>query len=283
MRIMKRITAAAMTAVLAVSLCPAPALANGALAATGAKETQTVVATQGKKKATKKVYVLKSFGRTSGFSSDVVYKYKSNGLLEASTTHSEQDGESYRTKYGYNKKGYVTSESIFTKDDGETTWKKGETTSITRNAKGLPKKKIVQRGHTVDVTAFTIKSGRVVAEKTTHKYSNGTSETDTAAYTYDTHGRVKSVDQTKYNQTSRHRYNYYYDKRGNYVKYEREYGTYQLALTYNSKKLLTKRDNPDGDVAFTYRYKAMKVPASMVGKVKAQQWSLLNQNLNFVL
>ena len=46
---------------------------------------------------------------------------------------SEQDGESYRTKYGYNKKGYVTSESIFTKDDGETPWKKSDTTSITRN------------------------------------------------------------------------------------------------------------------------------------------------------
>ena len=54
-------------------------------------------------------------------------------------------------------------------------------------------------------------------------------------------------------------------------------------MAYDSRGLLTKRVSVQFSNTYEYRYKAVKVSSALASKVEAQQWALINDNLNMEL
>lgn len=268
-RLALAMTAAAAALALACGLCPGTASADQLQAGqVGAQDS--ALSTQA---ATKTVYVITSTTETAnwGIESKVTskYTYNKNGLMTKWASTSNMDGKT-TTSYTYN--GTVLKGKK--KTNGDYT----ETVTYTANKNGKITKAVdvsLQPYAKIKRT-FTAKykSGKVnkISWKTvlndesptndayTYKYKNGrvvlrTWDNSKVAYAYDSKGNLNSIGGSKYKNT------------------------------YNAKKQLTKTSQSATGYKYskTYKYKAIKVKASVADKVQAQQWALINKNLNFAL
>lgn len=72
---------------------------------------------------------------------------------------------------------------------------------------------------------------------------------------------------------------YKYDSKGNAMRLQED-SKEPTVRTFAYKGNRAKSMSTDGSSKYLYTWKKVKVPKSLVGKVKAQQWSLVNRNLN---
>lgn len=278
----RKATAVLMAAVLAACFNPGAALASsleaGASAGMSAQASMQTVYVLVKARSTFKSSIE---GVTPGFPSPATVKfaYNSNGLVKKDTARFLGNQSSWK----YDKSGNLSAEI----SNGKTS--RGLTSSkitYTRNDSGMLTKSVRETANgssrEKETTTYKIKSGRIVSSKNTSiTYDDDGSavndSTTATAYAYKD-GRMSTK------KTNGAKTTYAYDSKGNLVKIS----PYKaMKNTYDAKGLLVKRSLSGfgvmGDVTETtiYTYKAMKVNSSMAAKVKAQQWGLLNANLNF--
>ena len=264
----KFILAIVVTFALACGLFPC--LASAAPLEAGQVDDQAL-STQ----ATKTVYVITSvkevadWGITSTTTSK--YSYNKSGQVAKVAASNNMDGDS-TTTYAY-KSGVLKS----TKQVNPGT---KVSTTHTTNAKGLFTKAVQVNEQSADIVFTrtfngTYKSGKLKKIVCTTNLgagdeTNATKETYTFTYK---NGRVAS--RTVYGTTAE----YTYDAKGNL----NNIGGSQYKNTYNAKNQLTKTTLSEEGYTYkkTYTYKAITVNASDADKVEAQQWAIINNNLNF--
>lgn len=280
-----RVAAVAMAAVLVAGMSPGLALASSgsSLEVAGFGDAgRPALAGQASKQT---VYVLKS-AKMSGAKWTYSYDGKT-GLLKKETSK-ERSGGSGKKKYSYNGKHVL---STITQNDKYGRYAKGLTfkskVSLTSTSGGRFKKSTEKGKYSNGViwkktVKCKYKSGRVVKAKisTTRGDAGGTYPwAGKATYTYKG-GRMVLQHVTK---SALAGYRYSYDAHGNIDKKRSIYlngSTSEwenLGNVYNAKGLLAKRNST------TYSWKRLRVSKATAAKVKAQQWALLNDNLNFAL
>ncbi|MBQ9002954.1 MAG: hypothetical protein IJ087_13970 [Eggerthellaceae bacterium] len=271
-----RTAAAVMSTALVMALCPASAFAAPPLgvASAGGLETQA---------STKTIYVI------SSVKTKTTYDLGLLGTAEASTTASYEYNSKGMVGSHANKVGSASTETVLAYSGGKlksaSTTGSGAVTSVSYayGADGRISKATTANtaaaGGVVGATSGTImptyKSGKIVKLVSTDKATaNGqsTNSTVTTKYSYKS-GRVSKVASSLGVTRS-----YAYDANGNVskvgsVKYKNTYSKGRLSkTTFSSNGAKTVR---------TYKYKAVKVPASAVEDAEAQQWAIANENLNF--
>ena len=284
-----KVAAVALSAVLSVGMAPSFAFA-GTLTAGGAdmKATSEMQAQAAKKT----VYVLTKItdaqtnrlmdgGTGSLYNSTskvtVKFTYNAKGLLAKSkyTRASKVDGKQGSTSkpsvhtWTYNKKNQLVSQKV-----------SNGTIKYTLDSKGRHKKAVAQYAYPV-TTTYTYKSGKV--SKYTTKLSGQTTNVK-LAYKGGKPVTIKETTTRGSGNPSSWTHEISYDARGNVLL------SAASPNTYNSKGLLTKRTSSSqnsngtgGSRTITYTYKAVKVSKSLASKITAQQWALLNDDLNLEL
>jgi hypothetical protein len=260
---------------LACGLCPG--LASAAQLEAGQANTGADLSPQA---STKAVYVITSSVETATFGSNVYkntlkYTYNDNGLVKKLALSGNMDiDSSSTTTYSYSgttlKKAIETTsdETIVTK---YTTNKKGQFT------KAIQVKDRSNGGKLTNTYTVKYKSGKLKKINVKGVFvQDGESSTTKNAYSYAyKNGRVVSRTADGYEST------YEYDKKGNLNKITGATRTNK----YNSKNQVTKTtlSAPAAGYKYTktFKYKAIKVDASAVDKVLAQQWAIVNANMNF--
>ena len=278
----KKIVAFALSAVLAASLCPGLALAETSTFAAGQADEVSALSTQ----STKTVYVIDEV--------DEAYK----------GTYTDADGneqtQTFKRKYGLTyRNGLLAS------------LKTGSNSDITLAYDGINLKKITAQGNTYsfDSSKGKVRSGtRMMGDsKVTYKFgynkSGKLTSRKSASYSK-VDGKlskissntmkyklnkgcpveitVNSIDQSgeKHQGTFQ---KFTYDKNGNIATAENqgEGSAGTMTNTYDGKRL-TKRVSESiwGTYTYTYHYKKVVVNASAASTIAAQQWALLNRNLN---
>ena len=121
-------------------------------------------------------------------------------------------------------------------------------------------------------------AGRIVSMKTEYYYYEDDELTIwKTPYSYRNGLRVREGDK-----------HFTYDKRKNLLKYADNDGSFTFKNTYRNGRLVKRTNTRSvGDVTrsvtFKYSYKRVNVQKSLFKKVKAQQWALVNNNLNDAL
>lgn len=258
---------------------------------------ETALADQVTAQGKQTVYVLSSVTETqadvdSAYTNTKTFTYTAKGLL---------------------KKRVTTGETFSGIDAGSTsTWayKNGAIVKIVRrqadsdrygvskftyNAKGLMTKEAwasVPAGNDTMSTSFVYtKAGRMTKLKLYYSYQyNGewmNQGPEVFTYAYNAKGLVKTVKTNTYGVRAS---NYTYDAQSNLKKATTKDESGQVRATtykniYDDNGLLTKRVvKGDGlTCTYAYEYKAVSVPAAKVATVQAQQWGLINENLNFAV
>ena len=274
--------------VLAVGLCPVVALASPLATGEVAQSAKPSKITP--QAAKKTIYVLVGIVgkensrskdgysgklRKSSTKTNVSFAYNDKGLLKKSrfkdthTIDGKKASYSPRTTtktWTYNKKNQLVSVK---KEVG--TWK------FSLDGKGRFKTATLGEG-SVKVKYSYGKSGKTLTKKS---FVSGSSST-VSTYRYDASGRPLSKSEAvKYGGTTHdHKTSFSYDKQGNLP----------CNNEYNAKGLLVKRSSSSQNANGTgssetviYKYKRISVSSSLVAKVRAQQWALLNHNLNLVI
>lgn len=277
----KRFLAVVMSAVLAVSLCPGLAIAlplTGAsadLAGQPAKTARSTKVTQAKKT---KVYVLVG----TGDDETEEYTYKNGLLVSYGNYNFKYKGinlKSIRSTYGgsseklsvKSKKGMPVSASA-KYDSSRYEYK------FSRNAKGnLTSLKEIY--YSKNYSGKTFKKAKKIRTSTTN-------------FKLDKKGRISSSSSTTSYIDKSGRwdppYKYKYDKRGNLTKmtYPYQYSTSSVKYSYtkgHAKSRTRTYKYSDGEKSTyttTLRFRLVTVPSKNLPVVKAQQWALLNGNLN---
>lgn len=305
----RKLAASAMSAVLAASLCPglamAAPLAGGSI--DGGGSTATALDTQGKKS----VWVVSSIrysnpSSSSSSSTSKTYTYNGKGLLTKAYRSYSYRGNNYSSsssttntlKYKGNNLSKITTSY----------WYSGQTSSSKPSVYTFKSKK----GHVAQATTknnsgnndykyvYTYKrnaAGGVKSYTTTYysnynndgTYSKKLKKRSWANYNYSkfTKNRPgKMITKSKSSNgssTTSAPTTYKYDKKGN-LKRQR-YGDSSATVykyTYNGNRVATRKyDTSSSGTVFYYTWKKVSVPSSLVNKVKAQQWSIINNNLNF--
>lgn len=268
-KLASKVAAVLLCGLLACGLCPgfasAAQLEEGQLAARADLSPQA---------ATKTVYVIASTTEKSDFfgnknEATTKFTYNEDGLL-TKRAYVSKTNKANRITDTYTYSGTALKKAKQTTSSSQyeviyTTNKKGQFT------------KAVQKwssSNSSDETRTFIakyKSGKLKKLTRTNVYTpEGATEpmstVDVYSYAYK-NGRVASRTTNGYKAT------YSYDKMGNID---------DSANTYNAKKRLAKQTQttPGTTWEITYKYKALKVDASVADKVQAQQWAIINSNYN---
>ena len=234
----------------------------------------------------KTVYVV-SKTYTDAKSKNNVYEkvsYNSKGLMKKISYGVK--GSVY-WKYKYDKKNRVALKAQFINDwtNFKYTYKKGKLVKVAGyySEKFGGKKKL--SGCT---STFKYNSKRLIkSEKVSGVRIDENKKTSfTIKYAYDKKGHVKRMYHPYPDNVTTHYYTY--DKKGNLVKEvtkfkegnEVEEVTYEN--TYKNGRLVKQVETYDTGESFTkfFSYKKISVPKKLVKKVKTQQWSFLNRDLN---
>ena len=307
-----RFSAIALSAVLATSLCPSPALAaplaGGSISADGSGATAELNA-----QAKKKVWVIASVDynyseAASSTSASKLYAYNAKGLL-ANTVQSIK----YKNK---NSNATVSSYTHTTKQALK--YQGNNLKKVTQTYKSTASKTDIAP------TVYTFESKKTLPLKVTYKYSSGeTSMKNVYKYTFDESNKVTSFTNDYYtNRNSDNTYSrklkkrstteytysqyksghpakmefsyipiegessdssivkYKYDVRGNLIR--SKVGSFKptkYQYTYKGSRVITCKDI-GSSLKRNYTWKQISVPAARVAQVKAQQWSIVNNNLN---
>ncbi|MBQ9003319.1 MAG: hypothetical protein IJ087_15830 [Eggerthellaceae bacterium] len=265
----RKLVAVAMAVVLGVSLCPALAMA-------APLEAGQVAAGQslGAQASTQTVYVISSVtypdaSKKSG-QAKIAYKYNDSGLLLSNSRKSSElayngvnlasivdGGVSYTVK---SKSGRVKTVSELSSSDYKSKYTftynsdkkliRRVQTTYTKWAGGKRTNKFNKQN--VYTTDYTVENGLPTGAVTTFELVGGyRSNYAPVAYKYDGKGNVKLI------------------KTGN--------SKVAIKNTYEDGRLVTQTF---GGVTYTYKYKKVQVTPSAAKVVSAQQWSIVNGNMN---
>ena len=306
----RKVVATLSSVALAVSLMPLPAFAGEALSVGNVAADQSASQQlQPQAAKTKVMYVLTSTtqksvqenspGKKITSLTTTNYSYNKNSLLAASQSKSKssyagQSPSQPLTKYSYN--GLNVRKTVFSA--GFTA-----STSFSLNKKGKRTgSETIYTGISSDreTEAYAYDKNRRLSKCTSKLFwtdAFGNSDSETAVYTfkYDKKGRVSKK------RVGRTTMTYTYDANGNIVK------TRQLVQNLNTPKNDTRNDSTkkyrnvykngllvsrswvddslsnSPNYTRTYKYKKVRVKATAAKAIEAQQWSLLNEDLNYVL
>ena len=236
----------------------------------------------------KTVYVLTKTYTKGVKKPNIEYKYNKTGLLKSYS----RMGGMVRGQYKYDKKNRLTryrrSLNEWTTFDYSYN-KKNQITGINGYYTRIKDGKFAYDG--LKTTYEYNGKGQIVKETTTGEVYDYEAEKTvdavyTIQYTYNGKGLLTQRKETvQMTNTMTGTWKLTYDKKGNLTRYEDDNGVTTFANTYKSGRL-TKRVTTyyDGTkVTETYQYKKMSVKKNLVSSVKAQQWSLLNMNLNLAI
>lgn len=302
-----KLVAGALSAVLAISLCPGLAVA----ATLSGGDAAGTLGTQVKKT----VWVISKISCTT-----------SSDTLKSSSTKT----------FSYNDKGLVSKatrlyKSVSSDSSGTSSSSYSSTTTQTLGYRGKNLRRIASLFSSPDSsttsakpTVYTMKCKKGKPISATHKYNNGNDSSKTVyKYTY-ADGNLESYTSTYYaylnddgsyaNKMKKRSQNTYrfsnfnedghpakivsyyssvdgtssvstpikykYDKLGN-VKQTRfgQYSPTVYSYTYKNGRV-AKRTYGTASLKYKYTWKAIAVPAGYVSVVEGQQWSLVNGNLN---
>ena len=272
---------------LAAGMCPAFASAAELTASADVAKSTPELQTQ----ASKTMYVLTGItqvekGKTKledevcnyTEKQTVKFTYGSKGLLSKNSYARKYTNGKFAAsdkstrKWTYDKKNRIATLS---KSIGKLKY--------TYDSKGRLKKAVLKANYPVKFT-FSYKSGRIAEIKT--KAGTGTGTSGKYALSYK-NGRVANIKNYDGAASSPFNTDFAFDSKGNI----KSVGSKEIAATYNGKGLLAKRvishknekTGLGGVKTITYKYKAIKVSSGLASKVKAQQWALLNENLNLAI
>lgn len=233
------------------------------------------------------VYVLTEiyYGQKDENGLTFTYKYNKNGLLKSYNLRNAQKGE-----YKYNSKKQLVKfrRSLNEWCNFDYTYnKKGQLTKIKSYYTDMKTNKYAYDGFVSKLTYN--KKGQVIKKTDTGKVALGEDGqlqkvTFTKTYKYNKKGQVKqTVFTNSANKAQKQTANYKYDKKGNLksVSYSDGYKQ-EMNLSYNKNKTLKSISGGESVTSY-YSWKKMKVSKKLAAQVKAQQWSLINQDLNLVI
>lgn len=265
----------AIAIALAATICPTPARAS-LQTADATSVTAQSVSPQADKVT---VYVLESttsanLGGDSGRSGVTKYAYK-GGLLKKTSGKSYYEGKDLglgdSTVRRYDKKNRIVRIDRKSGIEGKSR------VTFTYNAKGKLQKSKLKDGGFEYVSTYKYESGRVsvIDRKPTAKCKRMMPYLESRKRTF-SYKNGRPVKETVKNGSSRaYTTRYSYDSHGNLKrKGESNY--------YDANGRLAKVVDGSGSVT-TYAYRAVKVSRSLAKQVKAQQWALINSNLNLAL
>ena len=287
--------AAALSLVLAVSLCPTPGFADEGgceLAAGGTIAAQA---------ATKTVWVRSQIGATTvkTYSGNLKipatkYTYNKNGLVTKVAscwlTFDSKLG-TLTTSYKYNSKGLLTKKTVTRKSDRETT--KETTTCIYNSSNQLAKtKRTTNTTYDKDITStYQYDEQGRISKKIVMNENNAVNDgvknrvvRSKYTYSYNDAGRItqQKVDED-YNNGSKwiswgsSQTAYSYDGQGNVKSVKGAYDTTTYSYSYKSGLASTQKIKRSGGTeTYKYQYKKLSVPAKYAGLVQQQQSDLLN-------
>ena len=287
---MRQIAAVALSAILVFGLTPGPAFAN--LSSSGAPDNlASYQPAESKKESAVTVYVMASetsVVKGMDINETTTYTVNEKGLLvsRTATTKQPQLTASVTTDWTYNKnndaKNVVTSALSSSAKKTLSYTKAG---ALKADKQELPYSGF--RGMSAYKTSYKTKKGKVtLAKRTTDTF--GTKTTTTSKFKYK-NGRVASIVNTSGTFTGTQEYSY--NKKGDLVKTLTFKGAANIPITHKLtykngrvvKRVSTVQSDSGTSTVSKFKYKAVKVPKSLVKKVKAQQWALVNGDLNFAL
>ena len=270
-----------------MALCPllahAADLAGGSQNANGTSISGEITAS-GKAAKKKVVYVLSSItasNLTGDYTHTKKFSYTKSGMVKKVKETHKSKGQKARKistlSYTYDK----SSNLVKLKDPYSTTTymnnKKGQPLQCTTILKQASASKCVSK--------LKYRGGNAVRKTTTYYFRTSGNKLIKGGggkswYSY-ANGRV-----TKIKDDSGDVYFIEYDDRGNILRW-RDYcdgrlnyfDTYEYENEYDADGNLVKR--LDGDSFYTFKYRKIKVKASVAPKVARQQWAFKNRNLNF--
>ena len=277
----KRFAAIAVSAMLAVTLCPGIAAAAPLEAgqASGALTTQ----------ATKSVYVIDKVTlnisstytdangkkQTQKISNDYKFSYKKGLLATAKYKVNGGDTTAKFTYDGINLKKVVNNMGTYTY----------------KSVKGKIQSASTKTDYMKNAVTYNYNSaGKLASTKSVHyTKENGSFKkrgTTTVEYTLTKGNPTKityiGVD-TDGNKTTTPYLAYTYDGKGNVKtgRYLNETFTSKMTNTYNGNRLVKRVvKSKTGTYTYTYHYTKASVSSPAVSTINAQQWSLRNNNLN---
>lgn len=232
------------------------------------------------KSNTKTVYVLTKIYTDKRSKSNITqtFSYNKNGLLKSSTLGSIVKGE-----YTYNRKNQITryreSMNQWTTNDYSYN-KKGQIIKNVCTYRNLKSNKLETKGF-VSTYKYN-KDGKLISEN-----AKKGKKANTYKYTYGKNGfPSKFTENTEYGKKTT---TYTYDKKNNIKTMETKSSDGTFSYNYSNKYKSGRCDSQtvtetyDGDsysIKYFYAYKKMTVSKSLADQIEAQQWSLLNNNLN---
>ena len=222
---------------------------------------------------TKTMYVVKSLTWSdSGTKSTRTYTYDSTGLLskmkEKCSWYDGSDGKGY-SKYKYDEDYRITEK---------------ESSNAMMNAIGLGMDSTTTYDYSKDneirdsygTIYATDDRGRIIGES----YDNDNGYLS-YKYEYDNKNRVSkeiyTIKRDEGDDVTTTEYKY--DKKGNLSKVKHDTYSEKRKITYDKNGRITKVKM--GSSTYKVKYKKIKIKADAIDKVKAQQWSILNENNNF--
>ena len=261
---------AAVAVALACGLCPGSASA-AQLQAGDANVQDSALSAQA---ATKTVYVITDTNETADWGlvskTTTKYTYGKNGLMTKSVSSNNMDGKT-TTTYSYNGAVLKNKKMAYSGGSNTVAYTANKNGKITKAVAVMPQ----PNGKITRTYTAKYKSGNINKISWKEVFEMDGEEAvfnDACTYTYK-NGRVAS--RTMYGSKT----TYVYDAKGNL----KNIGGSKYNNKYNAKKQLVKTTQSETGFKYTktYKYKAIKVKASIADKVQAQQWSLINNNLNF--
>lgn len=249
--------------------------------ATTSELTTAEAVTSSSKTTTVKVITYKQYG--SYYGNNQSYTYNSNGLLTKANIR--EDDYNVAVTFGYNERGDVTSYNLKCNYGTSMTQNSNAKVTVSRNKVGLPTKRVVKYTgprRDTSTTAYTVKSGKVTAAATKVKAKGQKKATlfGTYAYSYKDGRLFKEAGKHSYTKSNGkvgyHKYaiTYAYDSNGNAIAKKRNGMAYGRIDDVTFK--IGSKANLEGS-----EFKEIEVPSAYAAKVEAQQWALLNNNLNF--
>ena len=219
-----------------------------------------------------------------------VYKYYKNGLLKSYTLgKGASQGE-----YKYNKKQQLVKfrRSLNEWCNFDYTYnKKGQIIKIKNYYTNKNNNKFAYDGYVSKLTYD--KKGRMIKQVDTGKTAVYSEEGEpqgekkgsyTTTYSYNKKGQmIRSLFTSTFDKKLKSTANYKYDSKGNLKSISYSDGYKQVrTITYDKAGNITSISGGDSVTVF-YTWKKMSVNKKLAAQIKAQQWSLTNQNLNFAI